>query len=299
MLKEAEPHNVDSNRDMTEMSGVNKGGGMGFSGGGGGGAIGSTFGSHCDPTSLEERQLLGRYGVWLLVGLCTPNEDTPVEILGRLLSMLFHWFHVTAYCFDGQAESALEKLKTEHVCGWLSEVMKTHYEVFISCLLPHPADYVRVGGHWETLASRTSHLKDGLHRLFCLVPYEVITPDVWDYVMPHWMEAIVNDVPEHELSELKVILSKILDRDMNSLGFDTKKMYNFVAKRFVNTNAKIQEQALNWLQTLTMLEITMPLDQLFSIFSDGVAVMQLMSCAESELKPNKSVKDNDGNITCV
>ncbi|XP_072766929.1 protein unc-79 homolog isoform X2 [Anoplolepis gracilipes] len=304
LLKEAEPHNIDSNRDTTEMGAVNKG----FPGGG---AIGSTFGSHCDPTSLEERQLLGRYGVWLLVGLCTPNKDTPVEILGRLLSMLFHWFHVTAYCFDGiekrlihlifsvgQAESALEKLKTEHVCGWLSEVMKTHYEVFISCLLPHPADYVRVGGHWETLASRTSHLKDGLHRLFCLVPYEVITPDVWDYVMPHWMEAIVNDVPENELQELKIILSKILDRDMNSLGFDTKKMYNFVAKRFVNTSAKIQEQALNWLQTLTMLEITIPLDQLFSIFSDGVAVMQSMSCAESEQKPSKSTKDNDENITC-
>ncbi|RLU15055.1 hypothetical protein DMN91_012942, partial [Ooceraea biroi] len=114
----------------------------------GGGGFGSAFGGHYDPMSLEERQLLGRYGVWLLVGLCTPNKDTPVEILGRLLSMLFHWFHVTAYCFDGQAESALEKLKTEYVCTWLSEVMKTHYEVFISCLLPHPMDYVRVGGHW-------------------------------------------------------------------------------------------------------------------------------------------------------
>lgn len=86
---------------------------------------------------------------------------------------------------------------------------------------------------------------------------------------------------------------------MNSLGFDTKKMYNFVAKRFVNTSAKVQEQALNWLQTLTMLEITMPLDQLFSIFSDGIAVMQSMSCAESELKPSKSAKGNDnGNVTC-
>lgn len=58
----------------------------------------------------------------------------------------------------------------------------------------------------ETLASRTSHLKDGLNRLFCLVPYDVITPDIWDYVMPHWMEAMVNDVPEHELHELKMIL---------------------------------------------------------------------------------------------
>ncbi|XP_020280656.1 protein unc-79 homolog isoform X3 [Pseudomyrmex gracilis] len=311
LLKEAEPLSIDSNRDTTEMSAsTTSKAGTGFSGISGGSAgIGGSFG-HCDPTSLEERQLLGRYGVWLLVGLCTPNEDTPVEILGRLLSMLFHWFHVTAYCFDGiekrlihlifsvgQAESALEKLKTEHVCGWLSQVMKTHYEVFISCLLPHPADYVRVGGHWETLASRTSHLKDGLHRLFCLVPYEVITPDVWDYVMPHWMEAVVNDVPEHELHELKIILSKILDRDMNSLGFDVKKMYNFVAKRFVNTSAKVQEQALHWLQTLTLLEITIPLEQLFAIFSDGVTVMQSMTSAESELKPSKPTKENDEN-TC-
>lgn len=103
LLREAEPISIDSNRDTTDTSASNKGGmGFGSSSGvsSGAGGIGSTFG-HCDPTSLEERQLLGRYGVWLLVGLCTPNEDTPVEILGRLLSMLFHWFHVTAYCFDG------------------------------------------------------------------------------------------------------------------------------------------------------------------------------------------------------
>jgi len=104
LLREAEPISIDSNRDTTEIgANTSNKGGIGFAGsssGSGAGGIGSTFG-HCDPTSLEERQLLGRYGVWLLVGLCTPNEDTPVEILGRLLSMLFHWFHVTAYCFDG------------------------------------------------------------------------------------------------------------------------------------------------------------------------------------------------------
>ncbi|XP_066589783.1 protein unc-79 homolog [Prorops nasuta] len=314
LLKEAEPLSMDSNRDISEIS-TNKGS-TGFPGSGGGGGGGGSGGGGgllggCDPATLEERQLLGRYGVWLLVGLCTPNKDTPIEILGRLLSMLFHWFHVTAYSFDGtkkslmhlifsvgQAESALEKLKTEYVCGWLSKVMKTHYEVFISCLLPHPADYVRVGGHWETLASRTSHLKDGLNRLFCLVPYEIITTDVWDYVMPHWMEAMVNDVPEHELHELKIILCKILDPDMSPLGFDAKKMYNFVAKRFINTSAKVQEQALNWLQTLTMLDISIPLGQLFSMFSDGVAVMGKMNSAESEEKPNRPVPSDDREEIC-
>lgn len=98
------------------------------------------------------------------------------------------------------------------------------------------------------MASRTSHLKDGLNRLFCLVPYEVITEEIWDYVMPHWMEAVVNDVPEKDLPELRIILSKILDSDMSPLGFDAKKMYNFVGLRFKNASAGVQEQALRWLQ---------------------------------------------------
>ncbi|XP_044257463.1 protein unc-79 homolog isoform X1 [Tribolium madens] len=245
-----------------------------------------------DNITVEERQLLGRYGVWLLVGRCTPTDNTPNEVLGRLLAMLFHWFHMTAYSYDGKAtyfqslcnyylafctgqeESTLEKLKTENVCGWLREISKTHYKLFISCLLPHPPEYARIGGHWDTLASRTSHLKDGLNRLFCLVPYEVITQEIWDYVMPHWMEAIVNDVPEKELSELRIILSKILDTEMSPLGFDAKKMYQFVAGRFQKTNAKVQEQALHWLQTLTMLEIIIPLHLLFTIFGDGVTYMK-------------------------
>ncbi|RZB38818.1 unc-79 -like [Asbolus verrucosus] len=159
-----------------------------------------------DNITVEERQLLGRYGVWLLVGRCTPTDNTPTEV--------------------------------------------------------------------DTLASRTSHLKDGLNRLFCLVPYEVITQEIWDYVMPHWMEAIVNDVPEKELSELRIILSKILDTEMSPLGFDAKKMYQFVAGRFQKTSAKVQEQALHWLQTLTMLEIIIPLHLLFTIFGDGVTYMK-------------------------
>lgn len=101
---------MDSNRDNTEIN-TNKGG-IGFSGGvsmggSGAGGYGSGRPGLFDPSTLEERQLLGRYGVWLLVGLCTPKEDTPVEILGRLLSMLFHWFHVTAYSFDGTKKSLM------------------------------------------------------------------------------------------------------------------------------------------------------------------------------------------------
>lgn len=174
----------------------------------------------------------------------------------------------------GQVESTIEKLKIDHVCNWLKEICRIHYNVFISCLLPHPPEYARVGGHWETLASRTSHLKEGLQRLICLVPYEVITSEIWDYVMPHWMEAITNDVAEKELNELKIVLSKILDPEMSPLGFDAKTMYNFVAIRFEKTTAKVQQQALHWLQILTKLEILIPLVQLFAMFGDGVRIMK-------------------------
>ena len=69
------------------------------------------------------------------------------------------------------------------------------------CVVSHFVSF-----HRDSLVSRTSHLKDGLNRLFSLVPYEIITSDIWDYVMPYWMEAIVNDVPEKELHELKNLL---------------------------------------------------------------------------------------------
>lgn len=58
-----------------------------------------------DNITIEERQLLGRYGVWLLVGRCTPAENTPEDVLGRLVAMIFHWFHMTAYSFNGKNRS--------------------------------------------------------------------------------------------------------------------------------------------------------------------------------------------------
>lgn len=44
---------------------------------------------------------------------------------------------------------------------WLQEVKKSHYEVILSTLLPHPPDFAKVGGQWERLSSRTDQLKEG------------------------------------------------------------------------------------------------------------------------------------------
>ena len=33
--------------------------------------------------------------------------------------------------------------------------------MFVACLLPNPPDYAKVGGHWDVLATRTDHIKEG------------------------------------------------------------------------------------------------------------------------------------------
>ena len=69
--------------------------------------------------SLEERRSLSRYGVWLLVNLCTPDRTTPDQTLARLLAALFNWFEATAYLGDGMSESGegCEVLGNEISCA--------------------------------------------------------------------------------------------------------------------------------------------------------------------------------------
>ncbi len=91
--------------------------------------------------------------------------------------------------------------------------------------------------------------------------------------------------------------SKILDiNQCTMMNFDTKKLYYFIAVRFKRTPAKVQGQALSWLQVnvrsdfefkiyeprilkfviwtysqiLTLLDITLPIHMLFSFFEDGI-----------------------------
>lgn len=58
----------------------------------------------------------------------------------------------------------------------------------------------------DMLASQTALIKNGLNQLLCLVPYDIVTSEIWELIMPHWLEAIVQDVPPDELPELRMLL---------------------------------------------------------------------------------------------
>ncbi|KAH9417943.1 Protein unc-79 [Dermatophagoides pteronyssinus] len=240
-------------------------------GGGAGGGQGTTGDSN--DSSIEERQLLSRYGIWLLIGLVDPaeaNTNERIELLGRMLAMLCQWFHNTACLPDDQAGSALERIKSESIHGWLMKVIESQFCLFANCLVPSPPDHAQIGGHWECWPSMTNQIKEGFKRLLCLVPYDIITPDIWSYIMPFWMESFRYDLAEDELSELKILLSKVLDPDLSPLGLEADDMYRFISRSFDQQLPGEQEQALSWLQILTLLEIPVPMYLLEQMFLAGI-----------------------------
>ncbi|NWX30025.1 UNC79 protein, partial [Notiomystis cincta] len=218
----------------------------------------------------HDQRLLSQFGIWFLVSLCTPSENTPTESLARLVSMVFQWFHSTAYMMDDEVGSLVEKLKPQFVTKWLKTVCDVRFDVMVMCLLPKPMEFARVGGYWDKSCSAVTQLKEGLNRILCLIPYNVINQSVWECIMPEWLEAIRTEVPDTQLKEFREVLSKMFDTELCPLPFSLEEMFGFISCRFTGYPSSVQEQALLWLHVLSELDIVVPLQLLISMFSDGV-----------------------------
>uniref|UniRef100_A0A3Q4BGE5 Uncharacterized protein n=1 Tax=Mola mola TaxID=94237 RepID=A0A3Q4BGE5_MOLML len=218
----------------------------------------------------HDQRLLSQFGIWFLVSLCTPNENTPTESLARLVSMVFQWFHSTAYMMDDEVGSLVEKLKPQFVTKWLKTVCEVRFDVMVMCLLPKPVEFARVGGYWDKSCSTVTQLKEGLNRILCLIPYNVISQPLWECFMPEWLEAIRTEVPDQQLKEFREVLSKMFDIELCPLPFSMEEMFGFISCRFSGYPASVQEQALLWLHVLSELDIVVPLQLLIGMFSDGV-----------------------------
>ncbi|XP_076733604.1 protein unc-79 homolog isoform X5 [Maylandia zebra] len=218
----------------------------------------------------HDQRLLSQFGIWFLVSLCTPNENTPTESLARLVSMVFQWFHSTAYMMDDEVGSLVEKLKPQFVTKWLKTVCEVRFDVMVMCLLPKPVEFARVGGYWDKSCSTVTQLKEGLNRILCLIPYNVISQPLWECFMPEWLEAIRTEVPDNQLKEFREVLSKMFDIELCPLPFSMEEMFGFISCRFSGYPASVQEQALLWLHVLSELDIVVPLQLLIGMFSDGV-----------------------------
>lgn len=137
---------------------------------------------------------------------------------------------------DDEVGSLVEKLKPQFVTKWLKTVCDVRFDVMVMCLLPKPAEFARVrlkmsssfravdvaytkvdpaqsihtvpqvGGYWDKSCTTVTQLKEGLNRILCLIPYNVISQPLWECFMPEWLEAIRTEVPDNQLKEFREVL---------------------------------------------------------------------------------------------
>ena len=128
---------------------------------------------------INNRRMLSRFGVWLLVGVCNePSRCESAERLGRLVSMTLSWIETVSTLRRDYVGELLKRLTSQYVCRWLIQVRDSKLDVLCACLSPDPPGYVKVGGCWDSMSSKVRQHMEGLHRLCCLVPHNLITPEV-------------------------------------------------------------------------------------------------------------------------
>lgn len=123
--------------------------------------------------------MLSRFGIWLLVGICgDPTRCESPERLGRLVAMVIEWIDVTTSLMRDYVGELLKRLAAQHASKWLTTVRDTKMELFCACLSPSPPEYAKVGGCWDSLSSPVNQLVEGLHRVCCLIPFQLVIEEV-------------------------------------------------------------------------------------------------------------------------
>lgn len=128
---------------------------------------------------INNRRMLSRLGVWLLVGVCSePARCESVERLGRLVSMVLSWIETASTLRRDYVGELLKRLTSQYVCRWLIQVRDNKFDLLCACLSPDPPGYVKVGGCWDTMSSKERQHMEGLHRLCCAIPHNIVTREV-------------------------------------------------------------------------------------------------------------------------
>ncbi|CAK5107903.1 unnamed protein product [Meloidogyne enterolobii] len=244
---------------------------------------GRELGREIDPLS-DERRMLSRFGIWLMVAHCPPVPEATPSSVGYLLGALFQWFSTTALLPNDAMGQTLEQLKADFGCDWLNQALSNHYEVFINELLPQQLEplYGNIEDTiWDERFVRKEIMRDGLSKLLALAPYDIISITTWSRVMPHWLHSLNNDlVSEEDLLELKVPISKLFEPDLCALSFEPQRLYEFLAIRLQSNSYEEILKALDWLHLLSRIDIRISLELLLEMFSISLRQIPLPTSGE-------------------
>ncbi|KAL4003430.1 Cation-channel complex subunit UNC-79 family protein [Acanthocheilonema viteae] len=241
---------------------------------------GHTLGREIDKMA-DERRTLSRFGIWLLATICPPVPEARPQAIAYMMSMLLEWFATTALLPNDSIGAALEQLKTDFVLDWINLTIMNHYEIFLETLMPNPPEYAQVGGVWDRLSTKKEQMHDGLQKLFAIMPYDIITLNTWNRLIPEWMQNICDLMENDDFSEFKILLSKIFEPDLRPLPFNDEQLYQFITNHLTTGDERSISDALDWVYALSLMEISIPLSILLDAFSKCA-----LRISQMELKQN-------------
>nr|XP_026693910.1 protein unc-79 homolog isoform X5 [Ciona intestinalis] len=228
-----------------------------------------------------QNDLLGQFGVWLLVLLCPPKENICEKLAMQLISTILCWYGTTSCLKAGEFGSRLESLKPKYLHPWLEKMCELYSDVVVAILSPNPSQNSRVRGYWDSIQPLWKHYEDTLTLIVCLSSYSIIRLDMWKRLMPLWLAALNDNIPSADLIQLKPVLTTLLDPQLSPLSFDAKDMFGFIFNRFNQHTLLAYEDSLEWLQVLTETEVFLPLEILSSVFCDVKLVYDVNQFSES------------------
>uniref|UniRef100_A0A1I7VUI5 Protein unc-79-like protein n=1 Tax=Loa loa TaxID=7209 RepID=A0A1I7VUI5_LOALO len=126
-------------------------------------------------------------------------------------------------------------------------------------------------------------MRDGLHKLLAIMPYDIITLNTWNRLIPQWMQSICDLMENDDFSEFKILLSKIFEPDLRPLPFNNEQLYQFVTDHLTTGDEKNISNALDWIYALSLMEISIPLSILLDAFSKcALRISQMESKRNNE-----------------
>ncbi|XP_047132368.1 protein unc-79 homolog isoform X1 [Hydra vulgaris] len=204
------------------------------------------------------------HGIYLLNAICTipPSSTFEVEDLGKLLATAIVWIETVEYTSNFQIKNLIKQYR-QQTLSWIMQLMKFNSELYISCLLPDPPLYARVGHPWNMLASVVRKDLELMQRLSKLIVHELIPENIWERVFPIWLKEIKERIPQSDICKFKKILGQIFGVNSNT---HSSYALSFLYKRLQSTEMQEYLEALVWVQILSYLDVHIDMLPLFDIF---------------------------------
>ncbi|EDV23776.1 uncharacterized protein TRIADDRAFT_57317 [Trichoplax adhaerens] len=157
---------------------------------------------------------------------------------------------------------------SEFVVRWLSNIRDAYLETFINSLKPrHNYSLISKGRNNKDTAEKYKH---ALNCMAYMLSDKLINSEVWDLLMPTWMENIRLNIDIESLHPVESPLRKLFNPDVAHLFFGNSP-YEFIGKKFKDMTANIQYQALVWLRLLSHLNIFLSPSWIIKMFAVGIA----------------------------